>query len=64
MRELMKIDLGECVGCNRCISVCPVEEANVAYVDKNGVGRVLVDKDKCITCGACITVCHHNSRIL
>jgi len=63
MRELIKIDLGECVGCNRCISVCPVEEANVAYVDKGGIGRVLVDKDKCISCGACITVCHHDSRI-
>ena len=63
MRELIKIDLSKCVGCNRCIRICPVEEANISYVDEDDTTKVLIDKDKCIACGACISACHHDSRI-
>ncbi len=51
----------DCVGCNRCISVCPVLQANHAVVEgANNVVRV--DGDSCVHCGACIDVCQHKAR--
>lgn len=61
MRKLITNDVEKCVGCNRCIHACPVEEANVAYVE-NDATKVRVDADKCIACGACLAACHHGSR--
>jgi Methyl-accepting chemotaxis protein len=61
MRQLIGNDLSKCVGCNRCIRTCPVDEANVAYVE-NGVTKVRIDHDKCISCGACLPACPHDSR--
>lgn len=50
-----------CIGCNRCISVCPVLGAN--YSLRDGDKNVIhVDGDACVQCGACMDVCHHNSR--
>ena len=50
-----------CVGCNRCISACSCEGANVA-VEKNGVNTIQVDGDRCISCAACFDVCPHDAR--
>ncbi len=51
----------DCVGCNRCISVCPVLQANHALVE--GTGNVVqVDGDSCVRCGACMDVCQHKAR--
>lgn len=61
MRKLITNDLEKCVGCNRCIRVCPVEEANIAYIENNET-KVRIDGDKCIACGACLTACQHDSR--
>lgn len=61
MRKLITNDLEKCVGCNRCIRTCPVEEANIAYVEQ-GATKVRVDNNKCIVCGACLSACHHGSR--
>ena len=51
----------KCVGCNQCIRLCPVIEANIAYKvgDSN---KVKVNTDKCIHCGKCIDICEHNAR--
>ncbi len=51
----------KCVGCNRCISVCPVITANVA-VTVDGVQRVEVNSEQCIGCGSCFDVCEHGAR--
>lgn len=50
-----------CVGCNKCISVCPVLTANRAVMegDKN---VILVDGNQCVSCGACFDACAHNAR--
>lgn len=50
-----------CVGCNKCISVCPVLNANHA-VEENGKNRIEVDGGQCIACGACFDVCAHGAR--
>lgn len=46
-----------CIGCNKCISSCPVLLANVA---SNGI--IHVNPDACIECGACFDVCQHGAR--
>jgi len=61
LTKLIKNIIENCVGCNRCVRVCPVSEANVAYL-KEGQVLVRADDKKCIACGACIPVCHHGSR--
>ncbi|MBO4914012.1 MAG: 4Fe-4S binding protein [Oscillospiraceae bacterium] len=50
-----------CVGCNRCISACSCEGANVA-VERGGVNTIQVDPNRCVACGACFDVCAHNAR--
>ena len=50
-----------CIGCNRCISGCPVPGANVAQF-KNGRNQIVVDGEKCIHCGHCVTLCRHFAR--
>jgi len=51
----------KCIGCNKCISVCPVITANRA-VDIDGHQRIVVDGDKCVACGACFDACEHDAR--
>ena len=52
----------KCVGCNKCISACPVSRANRASTDENGNSRIVVDGNACIACGACIDACKHGAR--
>ena len=50
-----------CIGCNKCISVCSCIGACVSHV-VDGKNRIDVDGDKCIACGACFDVCEHDAR--
>ena len=50
-----------CIGCNRCVSVCSSNGASRAVVE-NGKHRIRVDADRCVACGACLDVCEHKAR--
>ena len=50
-----------CVGCNKCISACPVLTANRA-VEEKGKNKIIVDGSQCISCGACFDACAHDAR--
>lgn len=51
----------KCIGCNKCISACPVLTANHA-VEEDGKSKIYVDGNACISCGACIDACEHGAR--
>lgn len=51
----------KCVGCHKCISVCPVLTANRA-VEENGQNKIVVDGKQCVSCGACFDACAHGAR--
>lgn len=50
-----------CIGCNKCISVCSCIGACVSQ-EVDGRKRIEVDGSKCVGCGACFDVCEHNAR--
>lgn len=50
-----------CIGCNKCISSCPVLTANVA-ADCGDGQKIYVDGTKCVGCGACFDSCEHSAR--
>ena len=52
----------KCIGCNKCISVCPVATANHAVEIPDGETQIFVDEDACIACGACFDACRHGAR--
>lgn len=51
-----------CVGCNRCIGVCPCPGANAATQSEDGSNKIEVNRDRCVACGACIDACEHEAR--
>ena len=51
----------DCIGCNRCISACPVLIANQA-VEEDACQKVIVNEEACVHCGSCIRVCDHKAR--
>lgn len=52
----LKVDLDKCVGCGRCIEVCPHKVFNL------NEGKVeLINKDGCMECGACAKNCAFNA---
>lgn len=51
-----------CKGCNKCIGICPVKYANIAFVNKDGENKIKINADLCIHCGKCIAVCDHQAR--
>lgn len=61
MKTVIRINEDNCTGCNKCITHCPIHEANVSYLFE-GKSKTKVDEDKCIMCGKCIEVCDHHAR--
>lgn len=50
-----------CIGCNRCISACPVLTAN-QVIEEGGHTKIAVNGEQCIVCGSCFDVCEHDAR--
>ena len=61
MKSLINTN-NNCIGCNKCISVCPVIGSNIVKLNEDNTQRIEVDKEKCITCGSCIDACLHKAR--
>lgn len=57
------INEDKCIGCNACIRVCPVHDANTAKLAPDGQHSIItIDTEKCISCGACVGGCVHGAR--
>lgn len=50
-----------CVGCNKCISACPILQVNHSKIE-NGKNVLEVDGDACVHCGSCMDACMHDAR--
>lgn len=48
----LALDASACIGCGRCVEVCPHE---VFVVDERKA--VVTDRDRCMECGACARNC-------
>ena len=51
-----------CIGCNKCIGVCPAVGANIAVETEDMGNRIEIHPEKCIACGACLDACEHEAR--
>ena len=51
-----------CIGCNKCINVCPVMGANMSVAQDDGSRHIEVNDNYCIACGACLDACEYNAR--
>ena len=59
---LPQIELADCTGCGKCVSVCPVEAMTlVSANDPHHPNRkqAKVDEDLCLGCGVCARACTH-----
>ncbi|MDR1296033.1 MAG: 4Fe-4S binding protein [Deltaproteobacteria bacterium] len=62
MNDIIRTSIQSCVGCNKCMRVCPVSTANVAFMDRHQRIKVRTDNTKCLACGSCIDVCPRRAR--
>ena len=47
----LEIDDGNCIGCSRCMKVCPTEAIRLTD------GKAVIMEDRCIDCGKCHAAC-------
>ena len=48
----LRLDQAVCIGCNRCLEVCPHQ-----VFTPDGKKVMLADRDACMECGACALNC-------
>lgn len=46
------LNIDDCIGCTRCMRVCPTEAIRIVN------GKVTLLAHQCVNCGACLTACH------
>lgn len=50
-----------CIGCSKCIAVCPNKGANNTVTEGMST-KVMVAADRCTNCGRCVKECTHDAR--
>ncbi len=65
-KGLIQNDIQQCIGCQDCAKVCPVdcilvESERSEETQKEWVAIFDVDHSRCISCGLCVEVCPTNS---
>ena len=48
---MVKVNADECVGCETCVPVCPVEAISMVE------DKAVIDQETCTGCGTCIGEC-------
>ena len=48
--DKLKVDVDKCIGCTKCVKICPTE--NIIMIDNKAQG-----KDKCTVCYRCVNEC-------
>lgn len=59
---LVEVDSLKCTGCNACIRVCPIQEANRVYARGDNQLVTEINREYCIQCGECVRSCRHGAR--
>jgi ferredoxin len=57
---LARVNTAQCIGCNQCGSVCPVDAVKLCNPNdssEKGAERALVDTKICLGCGVCVRNC-------
>lgn len=60
--KIIEVDRLKCIGCNSCVRVCPIADANVVKYGEDGKLIIDIDDNSCIRCGECIKACSHEAR--
>ncbi|MGM0370362.1 MAG: [Fe-Fe] hydrogenase large subunit C-terminal domain-containing protein [Bacillota bacterium] len=56
--NIIEINPENCINCQKCIVVCPVE-----FCNSNNTDHIEINSEMCIACGKCITACQNNARV-
>ncbi len=57
-RHALKINEAACIGCSRCIKVCPTEALRVSN------GKAVLHGDWCVDCGECYRICPSRAIVI
>ena len=55
--DKLKVDADKCIGCSKCVKICPTE--NIIMTENKAQG-----KDKCTVCYRCVNACPKQAIIL
>ncbi|MDZ7262399.1 MAG: 4Fe-4S dicluster domain-containing protein [candidate division KSB1 bacterium] len=63
---IASVDEEECLGCGKCVQVCPVEVLSLVPAQptlkaKKRKKKAVVDESRCLGCGVCTSACVNNA---